>query len=379
MKRIKRQDQLSLNKIWTNIFLRFSGEIVGNDTRADYFIISEDENKYRITLATNQVDKWRCMVEPTIALRYNSIRDGYGRYTKEVEKFAACICKGHIEYDPKGNGNAKRNVNLKYEELLEYLIKKGNGIIEQEIGFLKETIINSCCLKLYLNDQLKKGSIINEVSVKKETILEYRQSFKLKKIESLVRGYLENYYEGCENVDVIDLLSIVIMRTIVEVTVDDEEGKQVKNVNRIFQLQEQFIQSIEDYLSSSGKKPPEIVNISLYVEWRSKFTCVRRELIDSHGYPETGELIHALDNLEKIRSAEIGNTIFGIFESHVVRELRDKLNDEMKQLDELLKKLEIYREYINGLRERNALENENENLSFLEQVVPRVLKLDNLV
>ena len=50
MKRIKRQDQLSLNKIWTNIFLRFSGEIVGNDTRADYFIISEDENKYRITL-----------------------------------------------------------------------------------------------------------------------------------------------------------------------------------------------------------------------------------------------------------------------------------------------------------------------------------------
>ena len=62
-----------------------------------------------------------------------------------------------------------------------------------------------------------------------------------------------------------------------------------------------------------------------------------------------------------------------------MRELRDKLNDEMKQLDELLKKLEIYREYINGLRERNALENENENLSFLEQVVPRVLKLDNLV
>ena len=28
---------------------------------------------------------------------------------------------------------------------------------------------------------------------------------------------------------------------------------------------------------------------------------------------------------------------------------------------------------------RHALENENENLSFLEQVVPRVLKLDNLV
>ena len=103
-----------------------------------------------------------------------------------------------------------------------------------------------------------------------------------------------------------------------------------------------------------------------------------RELIDTHGYPETGELIHALDNLDKIRSDEIGNAIFGVSERCEIRKLREKLNDEMKRLDEFLKSLEIYREYLNGLRERNAIETENENLSFLEQVAPRVLRLDTL-
>lgn len=381
MKRIKCQDQLSLNKLWDNVFFKLSSEIVGNDNKADCFIISEKEDKYQITLATNQVEKWRCMVEPSIALKHTKIQDkGTGKYSKEFEKFAAYLCEGHIEYDSTAsNGNAKRYVNLRYEELLEYLVQKGNGIIEQEIDFLKETIINSCSLKLYLNDQLKRGNIPSEVSVKKSVLSQYKKGVELRRIETLVRDYLKGYYSDLGDADAIDLLSVVIVRALAEVTVETDEGRKIKNADKIFQLQRQFLQSIDDYLIGGNGEAPEVINVSLFVDWKSKFACVRRELVDTHGYPETGELIHALDNLDKIRSAEIGNAIFGILERCEIRKLREKLNDEMKRLDEFLKSLEIYREYMNGLRERNVIEKENENVSFLEQVAPRVLKLDNLV
>ena len=260
MKKRINQDQLSLNKIWNNIFFKFSNEIVGNDNRADYFIISENEDEYCITLTTNQVDKWRCMVEPSIALRHKTIIDSNGRYTKEVEKFAADMCEGRIEFASKGN--AKRNVNLKYEDLLEYLVQKGNGIIEQEIAFLRDTVLNSCGLKLYLNDQLKKGLIVNEISVKKDSLIQYKQGIELKKVETLIQTFLKDFYDDIDNVDAIDLLSIVIMRTIAEVTVEDAEGRRIKNADKISQLQRRFIQSIEDYLNAGGKKAPEIINVS---------------------------------------------------------------------------------------------------------------------
>ena len=377
MKRIQCQDQLSLNKLWNNIFFKLSSEIIGDDNKSDYFIISENEDEYKITLATNQVDKWRCMVYPNIALKHKKRTDSYGKYTKEFEKFASDMCEGHIEHGDKGN--AKRYVNLRYEELLEYLVQKGNGIIEQEIVFLKETITNSCGLKLYLNDQMKRGNIANEVSVKKKVLIQYKEGIESNKIETLIRDYLKGFYTDIDNVDAIELLSVVVLRTLAEVTIETEEGRRIKNADKIFDLQKQFLQSIENYFNEGNGKAPEVINVSLFVEWKSKFACVRRELIGTHGYPETGELIQALDNLDKIRSAEIGNAIFGVAERCEIRKLREKLNDEMKRLDDFLKSLEIYREYMNGLRERNEIETENENMIFLEQVAPRVLRLDNLV
>lgn len=377
MKRIQCQDQLSLNKLWNNIFFKLSSEIIGDDNKSDYFIISENEDEYKITLATNQVDKWRCMVYPNIVLKHKKRTDGYGKYTKEFQKFASDMCEGYIEHGDKGN--AKRYVNLRYEELLEYLVQKGNEIIEQETVFLKEMITNSCGLKLYLNDQMKRGNIANEVSVKKKVLIQYKEGIESNKVKTLIRDYLKGFYTDIDNVDAIELLSVVVLRTLAEVTIETEEGRRIKNYDKIFELQNQFLQSIESYFNEGNGKIPEVINISLFVEWKSKFACVRRELIDAYGYSETSELIHALDNLEKIRSYEIWNAIFGLSERCEIRKLREILNDEVKGLDDLLKKLEICREYMNGLRERNVIETENENMIFLEQVVSRVLKLDNLV
>ena len=79
MKRMQSQDQLSLNKLWNNIFFKLSSEIIEDDNKSDYFIISENEDEYKITLAKNQVDKWRCMVYPSIALKHKKSTDNYGK------------------------------------------------------------------------------------------------------------------------------------------------------------------------------------------------------------------------------------------------------------------------------------------------------------
>ena len=380
MKRINDWDQLSLNQLWNNIFFKLSSKIIGNDNSADFFIISENEDKYEITSARNQIEKWRCMVEPSIALKHKTIKDkSTGVYSREFKEFVYSMYKGHIEYDSNASdGRAKRYVNLRYEELLEYLIQKGSNIVEQEIAFLRQTILNSCSLKLYLNDQWNKGHITNEKNVKKSILRQYEEGIELKRIETLVKSYLKRFYSDIEDVDAIDLLSVVIVRTLAEVTVEADEGRKIKNADKIFQLQRQFLKSVEGYLNGEGIKAPEVINVSLCVEWRTKFSCTRREIIDT-GYPETGELIHLLDNLGRIRSAEIGDAIFGVLNRCEIRSLREQLNAEVKQLDDLLKSLELFREYTNGLRERNVFETENENKSLLEQALTRVLKLDNLI
>jgi len=369
------QSQLTLIDIWDNIFFKLSSAIVGNDSKADFFIISDSVDTYEITRATNKVEKLNCMIDSSISWYSNKITDNYGRYTQEYKAFVSALNSGYIKYEDKGH--AKRYVNLRYEELLNYLTKKGKKVIIDEVDFLKKMIVNSCVLKLYLNEKTHNGFISNEYRVKKSEIDEFKEKFNVEKIEKLARQFLSKYYIEMDQIDVFELLAVIILRTLVEIYVDDNLGRELAKSESIRNLQEDFIKIIEEYLEETNGVYSLDMDESLLEDWATKFGDVRRELVEVSKFSESSEFIQSLDRLYEMRSNEIKLTAFenfGLITRLEISKLVITLNEEMKELDKLLKSLALYREKADRMNEKNMKKTENLHDDFLEQTITLVFR-----
>lgn len=377
------QRQLLLSDIWDNIFLKLCSIIVGNDNRCEYFVVGEEEEKFHIIRVSNKENRWECMLEPGTSWYFKGqIKDKSGDITSEFKRYVADILEGRIELykKKKDEGNAFKRTNLRYEDLLRYLVDKGDGTIIDEIEFVKNTVINSCMLKLYLEEKTKGGNIVNETTVLKTDLALFRDRVRLDYIEEAIRQYLSKYYKGIEAENALTTLAIVILRTLCEVTVSGEtDGFSLKNEHSICELQSRFLCIIDEYLKNdTSEKPPEI-NISLIAGWEEKWFSLRKNLVEELHFAESTNLIKALDNTHRLRTRDIkiASLGLGLKDRIEINAVWIALKEEMQQLDVLLEGLRRLKDAMSGLRERNTYEAQNETEEIVEEAISLHLRLEN--
>lgn len=373
------KNPLLLCDIWDNIFLKLCSIIVGNDSKSDYFIVGEDEKRYRIIRATSKENRWECMLEPGVAWYYKGkIKDSSGNNSSEFKRYVSDIFKGNIK--AKEKGNSFKQTNLRYEGLLHFLVEKGNGTIADEIEHIKNTVVNSCMLKLYLEEKARCGNIIDETQVLKSELVLFRDRVRLDFIEESIRQYLSKYYKDIETENALTTLAIVILRTLCEVTVSrEDDGTSLKNEQSIHELQTKFLCIIEDYLKNdTSDKPPEI-NVSLIAGWDKKWFSLRKNLVEDFHFAESTNLIKALDNTHKLRERDIKIAALGLGlkDRLEINAVWIALKEEMEQLDILLEGLHRLKDAISGLRERNTYEAQNETEEIVEEAISLHLRLEN--
>lgn len=374
---------LLLCDIWANIFLKLCSIIVGNDSKSDYFVIGEEKEKFRIIRVSNKENRWECMLEPGVAWYFKGkIKDGFGRSSSEFKRYVSDILEGNIKLNEKKKeeGNAFKRTNLRYENLLCYLVEQGNGTIINEIEFVKNTIVNSCMLKLYLEEKTRGGNIVDETQVLKSDLAVFRDRVRLDYIEEAIRQYLGKYYKDIETENALTTLAIVILRTLCEVTVSGEDGGiPLKNEQSINELQTKFLCIIEDYLKNdTSDKPPEI-NVSLIAGWEKKWFSLRKNLVEEFHFAESTNLIKALDNTHKLRERDIKIAALGLGlkDRLEINAVWIALKEEMEQLDVLLEGLRRLKDAMSGLRERNTYEAQNETEEIVEEAISLHLRLEN--
>lgn len=363
---------LLLDDIWNNIFIKLCDVIIGNENKIDYFVLDEGNETFRIVRTTNQEEQWECMLEPTVSCRFKK-RDSNGRYSKEYEKFVSDILMGNIRAESEGKhrGNSKRYTNLRYEELLKYLVEKGTGIITKEIEFIKKTIINSCMLKFYLEERTKHGNVINETKVAKDELSLYRSRVRVDYIEELITEYLSKTYIGFDNIkdrNPLEILAIVILKVLCEIYISSEDSHTaLKNEKSILDLQEQFIEIIEEYLNNSVDEIIPEINVSLAKGWKEKLFTVKRVCIEDLHFAEDSDFVSAINNTYSVRMKEIAKATIGIgFKDRMEIILFWRaLREEFEKFSEFLEGLQRIRDLVNGLSENNKLEEQN----IIEEIV----------
>lgn len=370
---------LLLCDIWDNVFLKLCNVIVGNDSKCDYFVVGEENEKFRIIRVSNKESRWECMLEPGIAWYFKGkIKDGFGKNSSEFKSYVSDIFEGNIK--EKEKGNSFKRTNLRYEELLRYLVEKGNGTITDEIEFVKNTVVNSCMLKLYLEEKTRGGNVVDETQVLKSDLVLFRDRVRLDYIEEAIRQYLSKYYKDIETENALTTLAIVILRTLCEVTVSGKGGGlPLKNEQSINELQTKFLCSIEDYLKNdTSGKPPEI-NVSLIAGWEKKWFSLRKNLVEEFHFAESTNLIKALDNTHKLRERDIKIAALGLGlkDRLEINAVWIALKEEMEQLDVLLEGLRRLKDAMSGLRERNTYEAQNETEEIVEEAISLHLRLEN--
>lgn len=363
---------LLLDDIWNNIFIKLCDVIIGNENKIDYFVIDERDEIFRIVRTTNREEQWECMLESSVSRRFKK-RDSNGRYSKEYEKFVSDILSGNIMSKSKGKykGNSYRYTNLRYRELLEYLVEKGTGVITKEIEFIKNTIINSCMLKFYLEEKTKNGNIINEDKVSKDELSLYRNRVRVDFVEGLITDYLSKTYRGYHNIkerNPLEILAIVILQALCEISISSEDsGVPLKNEKSILDLQKQFAEIIEDHLNSRVDEIIPEINVSLAKGWKDKLLAVQRVCIDDLHFAENSDFVSAIKNTYSVRIKAIAKATIGIgFKDRMEIVLFwQRLREEFEKYSELLDGLQRMRDLVNGLSENNKLEEQN----IIEEVV----------
>lgn len=363
---------LLLDDIWNNIFIKLCDVIIGNENKIDYFVIDERDEIFRIVRTTNREEQWECMLESGVSRRFKK-RDSNGRYSKEYEKFVSDILFGNIMSKSEGKykGNSYRYTNLRYQELLEYLVEKGTGVITKEIEFIKNTIINSCMLKLYLEEKTKNGNIINEDKVSKDELSLYRNRVRVDFVEDLIKDYLNKIYRGYHNIkdrNPLEILAIVILQALCEISISSEDsGVPLKNEKLILDLQKQFAEIIEDHLNSRVDEIIPEINVSLAKEWEDKLLSVQRVCIDDLHFAENSDFVSAIKNTYSVRMKAIAKATIGIgFKDRMEIVLFwQMLREEFEKFSELLDGLKRLRDLVNGLSENNKLEEQN----IIEEIV----------
>lgn len=362
---------LMLDDIWNNVFNKLCDVIIGNENKIDYFVIDEGNETFLIVRTTNQEEQWECMLDSSVSQRFKK-RDGNGRYSKEYEKFVSDILSGNIISKSKGKyrGNSYRYTNLRYRELLEYLVVKGTGIITKEIEFVKNTIINSCMLKFYLEEKTKNGNIVNETQVSKDELSLYRNRVRVDFVENLITDYLSKTYSGFHNIkhrNPLEMLAIVILRALCEISISSEDtGVPLKNEKSILDLQKQFAEIIEEYLNSCADEIIPEINVSLAIGWEDKLLSVQKVCVDDLHFAENSDFVSAIKNTYSVRMKEIYKATIGIgFKDRMEIVLFwQALREEFEKFSELLDGLQRIRDLENG-RENNRLEEQN----IIEEIV----------
>lgn len=373
------QAPLRLKDIWNNIFLKLCDLIVGNGNQTDYFIVEEDENSFKILRVSNQEERWQCMMEPGVAWHYPSAtkdKDNPKRYTREFNRYICDLLDGSIE-EHKKQGNSFRNTNKRYEELLSYLVEKGAGTITKEILFIQDTVMNSCMLKLYMEEKTRGGRVIDETKVLKSQLAQYKDQVRIDYVEDSIRQYLSAYYTGLESRNALEALAVVILRTLCQVSVrESASGGRLKNEENIRTLQEQFISQIEDYLREHAGGQPPVINVSLIRDWETKWFSLREQLV---GYSVSEDFLKALDNTYRLRVLDISRASFGpVFKDHLdIQSVLADMREEMQNIDLLLKYLDTAKEALSGLQERNKYVTQNEVAEVVQEAVSLQLKLNN--
>lgn len=371
------QSQLSLNDIWKNVFFMLSRTVIENDNKQNFFIVKELDDFYKITRASNLINKWMCMFDPDISCKFNKIKDKRGNDTKEFQAYVSALVSGHMVY--KEEGNAFRRSNLRYEELLNYLNINGKKVIIQEIAFLRKLIVNSCTLMVYLNEKTQNGYLADQAKVKKSELNKFNDRFNLEKIDKLARNFLSKYYIINDEMDVFELLAVIILRTLVEVSVDNLSDKKINNSDSIQTLQNGFIRIIEEYLDETRNSNQLKIDVSQIKKWDEKFSFFRETLLAQHNYSKSSRFIISLNKYylsiaeQIIKSINSDSQKISLIE---IREFMNKLKAEIEELQKCQETLENNRKISENLPTLKELDNENRLNEFMEQEVSRRLKLN---